>query len=282
MGLPTPTRGVITGAASGLGRAFAVELAGRGARLLLADVDEVGLAETARLVRDKGGEAKVTRCDVRDEAAVVALAERADETLGGTDLLINNAGVAVGGDFAQIPMDDWRWVMDVNLWGVVYGCHVFVPRMVRQGRGFVLNVASAAGLLAPPRMAPYNVAKAGVVALSETLHAEFADRGVRVSVLCPTFFETGLLRTARVTDQKMTGSVERQMRANKVQAQGVARAGLEAVARGQLYAVPMRDGRIFWRLKRALPAMFPAVAAWGVRAASRRRPAGSTDPSATS
>ncbi len=262
MGLPTPVRAVITGAGSGLGRAFALDLAGRGGRLLLADVDEAGLAETVALVEAAGGTALAARCDVADEGAVNALAVQADATLGAVDLLINNAGVAVGGGFDAVPLEDWRWVMGVNLWGVIHGCHAFVPRMVGQGRGFVLNVASAAGLLAPPMLSPYNVTKAGVVALSETLHAELRGKGIRVTALCPTFFRTGLTRTARVSGSApLMKMVDVLMDRSRIQAAGVARLGLDAVGRGELYALPMRDGRMFWRVKRALPARYPDLLA---------------------
>ena len=125
-----------------------------------------------------------------------ALAAEADRAFGGTDLVVNNAGVAVGGPVGAVPLDDWKWIFGVNLWGVIYGCHVFVPRFKAQGHGHVINVASAAGLLSAPEMGPYNVTKAGVVALSETLAAELSGTGVGVTVLCPTFFRTNILASS--------------------------------------------------------------------------------------
>src|SRR6185312_10510780 len=112
-------------------------------------------------------------------------------------LVINNAGVAVGGRVGEVALDDWRWIMGVNLWGVIHGCHVFATQLRAQGSGHILNVASAAGLLAPPGMAPYNVTKAAVVALSETLRGELRDAGVGVTVLCPTFFRTNIAASSR-------------------------------------------------------------------------------------
>ncbi|MEB2311769.1 MAG: SDR family NAD(P)-dependent oxidoreductase [Sorangiineae bacterium] len=252
MKLDSSTRAVVTGAGSGLGRALAEELARRGASLLLADIDLDGASETVKLLG--GARAHAVACDVSRAAAVEALAEEAERRLGGVDLVVNNAGVAVAGSVGEVPLDDWEWIMGVNLWGVIHGCHSFVPRLRRQGRGAILNVASAAGLLSTPRMAPYNVTKAGVVALSETLAGELAGSGVSVTALCPTFFHTNIMTSGRGDYMKgMTSTVERLMSLTKVQAPEVARAALDATEAGRLYAIPHRDGRWLWRLKRALP-----------------------------
>jgi len=251
---------VVTGGASGLGRAFCVEIGKRRGRVLLTDVDVDGAHETARLVEKAGGEARPIEADVRSLERTEEIADEAAEWLGDVDLLVNNAGVGVGGPFDQLDIEDWRYCVDINLWGVIYGCHVFGPRMKKRGRGHIINVASAAGLLAPPEMGPYNVTKAGVIALSETLHAELAPN-VHVTALCPTFFRTRILENSRgVDDEQSKKAVERLMNASKLQAPEVAQAALEAVHANELYSVPMRDGRMFWRLKRALPSGFAALA----------------------
>jgi len=258
MRLPDRPRVVITGAASGLGRALALELAVRRARILIADIDEPGAQETASSVREVGAEAHVVRCDVSKSDEVIALVGEADRAIGGVDMLINNAGVAVGGPVGEVPLADWEWMMGINLWGVIYGCHAFVPRFKQQRRGAILNVASAAGLLSIPSLAPYNVSKAGVVALSETLCAELASEGITVTVLCPTFFKTNIASSARSHGKGATGPefIERLMTSAKIQADGVARAAIAAVEAGHLYAVPHEDGRWYWRLKRAAPESF--------------------------
>jgi NAD(P)-dependent dehydrogenase (short-subunit alcohol dehydrogenase family) len=253
-----PRTAVVTGAGSGLGRAFCEELGARRARIVVSDVDDDGAAATAERVRAAGGEAHVVHCDVRDPAQVEALAEAARAWCGDVDLLINNAGVAVAGTFEEVGLDDWRWIMDINLWGVIYGCRTFIPAMKARRQGQIINVASAAGLLSAPKMAPYNVTKAGVVALSETLHAELAGDGIHVTVLCPTFFQTNIMSSGRsaTVDDRTRKMIGKRMAGSKVQAPDVARAALAGAARNQLYVVPMTDGRAMWRLKRLQPQRF--------------------------
>lgn len=257
MPLPKNPRCVITGAAGGFGRALSLELARRGAALVLSDVDLNGVEETARLASSVGASRAVAlRCDVtrvEDLEAVAAACE------GRIDLVVNNAGVSSAGLVGELPIEDWRWTIEVDLFGVINGCHVFVPILKRQGHGHVLNVASAAGLLAAPKMGAYNVAKAGVVALSETLHAELVDSDVKVTVLCPMFFQTNIAKSGRIVDGSTRAAFEELVNEG-TSAEVVARAALAAVARGVLYAVPMADGRWLWRLKRLLPATFGTLA----------------------
>jgi NAD(P)-dependent dehydrogenase (short-subunit alcohol dehydrogenase family) len=271
MALPANARAVVTGAGSGLGRALCQELARRGARVLASDIDVEGAVGTVAALGS--GAAHAVRCDVTKLSEVEQLAIEAERVLGGVDLIVNNAGVAVGGPVGEVPIESWRWIVDVNLWGVIHGCHVFVPRLRRQGSGHVLNVASAAGLLSSPNLGPYNATKAAVVALSETLYGELAAEGVGVSVLCPTFFQTNIADAARVyADPEMMDTVRELMTSAKLQADGVARAALDGVARGDLYIVPHADGRWMWRFKRLSPSAFqrltPKLLAW--RAARRR------------
>ncbi|MDH3652912.1 MAG: SDR family oxidoreductase [Myxococcales bacterium] len=257
MSFPKPLRAVITGAGSGLGRAMALDLAGRGASLVVSDIDPVSAEQTAGQVRALGADAEVIPCDVTDRDAVFALIEEVDKRLGGVDFIANNAGVAVGGPFEEISIEDWRWVVDINLWGVIHGCQAAIQKMRPQGRGYIVNVASAAGLIAPPAMSAYNVTKAGVVSLSETLFAEYKSQGIRVAVLCPTFFRTNIVESGRgATSEKEDAQVIRWMERSKVQAADVAKAAIDAVRDGELYVQPMRDGRVAWRLKRAAPQRF--------------------------
>ncbi len=244
---------VVTGAGSGLGRALARALHRKGVSVVVADVVEARAQEVAA---ELGERAVPFVVDVRDAAAMAALLTFAVDTLGPVDLWVNNAGVAVAGLVGDVPLEDWIWVVDVNLWGVVHGCHVAVPYLKARGRGAVLNVASAAGLVATGGLAPYNVTKSAVVSLSETLYSELKGTGVSVTVLCPTFFETRLLEDARTTDPSLTRVASKLMKRAPVQADQVAERALADVASGRLHSVPMIDGQVMWAVRRALPQRF--------------------------
>ncbi len=250
MRFPDRPRAVVTGAGSGFGRAVALTLAERNARLVLSDIDEDALAETAELARRAGADVRTIRCDVRDPEQVEAQAALADEAFGGTDILVNNAGVAVSGPVGEVPIDDWRWQIDINLYGVIHGCHAFVPRMKSAGRGWILNVASSAGLLCVPLMGPYNVTKAGVIALSETLYGELAGTGVSVTALCPTFFRTNIHTNARSANGSLGVQTEKLVTEAKWSAEEIAEVALRGLERGELYVVPQTDGKVLWRVKR--------------------------------
>lgn len=248
---------VVTGGASGLGRAFCERLGYAKARVLVADINREGADQTARLVQAAGGHARVEVVDVREAEQVEHLAQVADSWFGHTDLLVNNAGVAVAGNLGEIKLEDWKWQIDINLYGVIHGCHAWVPRMKKAGRGHILNVGSAAGLLSAPGMSPYNTTKAAVIALSETLHAEVRSAGIKVTVVCPSFFRTGIADNSRgELDEKMRALVGKLMDKNPVQAPDVARIALEACAKGRLYSLPMREIYLPWLLKRTLPNSF--------------------------
>jgi NAD(P)-dependent dehydrogenase (short-subunit alcohol dehydrogenase family) len=252
--LPNEPRVVVTGAGSGLGAALCHALAEQGARIVAADLD---LATATMTAKRCGPNAHAVQCDVTDLGAVERLAGETQRLLGGVDLVVNNAGVAVIGQVGAVPIADWRWVIDVNLWGVIHGCHVFVPKLRAQRSGHILNVASAAGLIAMPQMAPYNVTKAAVVALSETLYADLAGDGVGVSVLCPSFFPTNLTRSSRTsTDEKLHRAAMRLVDKGGWTADEIARAALAGIAAGTLHITPQLDLRWAWRLKRLAPKTF--------------------------
>lgn len=256
--MKTGMNAVVTGGGSGLGRALCFELVRRQGRVVVADV----LAERADTVakdieKEFGpGLAFPFCCDVSDLVQVEELADFAAETLGQLDLVVNNAGVAAGGFIGEGLLEDWRWVSETNLWGVIHGCHIFLPRLKAQGHGAILNVSSAAGLLNPPQMGPYSVAKAGVLAFSETLFVEARPHKVQVTVLCPTFFDTALLENARGGEPESMAFVARLMKKGRLSPEDVAKAALKSVERGELYCLPHREGRLLWAAKRLAPQRF--------------------------
>jgi NAD(P)-dependent dehydrogenase (short-subunit alcohol dehydrogenase family) len=252
-------RAVVTGAGSGIGRAFALELAARGGQVVCADIALDRAEETAALIgRERG---RAAQCDVASLSDVSALARTADEWLDGpVDLIINNAGIGVGGlPMGDNPMEDWHRAFGVNLWGVVHGCDVFVPRLRKIGRGGVINVSSGASFAGVPLMGAYNVTKAGVLALSETLAAELAGTGVRVSVLCPAFVRTNIARDAKAIDGSLAEFAEALMRWTGRAPQSIARSTLDAYDRGKLHVLPQIEARVMWRVKRQLPGLYTNV-----------------------
>jgi NAD(P)-dependent dehydrogenase (short-subunit alcohol dehydrogenase family) len=258
MSIPKSPRAVVTGAGSGLGRALSLALARRAGRIIVADLDLASAEQTAEAVNRAGGQAIAQQADVAKVEQVEALAQLADERFGGSDLIANNAGVGVGGPVGDVSLRDWEWIMNINLWGVIYGCHVFAPRFKRQKSGHILNIASAAGLLCAPGMAPYNVTKAGVVALSETLCTELMPFDVGVTVVCPTFFKTKIADSSRFAgaSDRVTELAKQQMERSKVQADDVAESALASCEKNQLYCLPMADVRWGWRIKRLVPNSF--------------------------
>jgi NAD(P)-dependent dehydrogenase (short-subunit alcohol dehydrogenase family) len=248
---------VITGAGSGIGAAFAVELAKRGGRVVCSDIDEVSASATADAIIADGGEALALHCDVAEVDDVTVLAKEAQSWFGGAPtVVINNAGVGAGGlPIGEMRLDDWQWVIDINLWGPIHGCHVFAPILREAGYGGIINVASAAAFGAAPGMAAYNVSKAGTLSLSETLAAELSGTGVNVTVLCPTFVKTNIVDAGRISD-KSTQLADRLMRWTGFSPERVARTCLDTLDRGGLYCMPQPDARIGWGIKRFTPTVY--------------------------
>jgi NAD(P)-dependent dehydrogenase (short-subunit alcohol dehydrogenase family) len=262
-------RAVVTGGGSGIGRAFALELAKRGAVVVIADIDLDRAEETSRLIRDRGGHARAFECDVRSEDAMRELAASCEREIGAIDLAILNAGVLASGEVIETDARAFERVVAINLFGVANGCRAFVPRMIERRRGAILNVASVAGLVPVPYMGPYAASKAGVVALSEALAAEVRHRGVTVTVLCPSFTKTPLVENGVASDGAIRDLAQRILDRFGSDPEDIARLGLDAAARGRLYAVATMHGRLAWRAKRLLPRSF----ARALRQIRRVRPA---------
>jgi NAD(P)-dependent dehydrogenase (short-subunit alcohol dehydrogenase family) len=191
---------VVTGGASGIGRAMVDRFAQAGMRIVIADVEPAALASAERELRDRGATVLGVKTDVANPADVEALAAKAVEAFGGVHVLCNNAGVSVGGPMWEHTLDDWQWVFGVNLWGVIYGIRTFVPIMLKQNQpAHVVSTASLAGLTSNAFLGVYNATKHAVVTLSETLAQELAMVGapIKVSVLCPGFVSTKIADSGR-------------------------------------------------------------------------------------
>ena len=182
---------VVTGAGSGIGRETALLCAKRGATIAICDLNEEGLAETEQRARALGREVIARRVDVADREQMRAFAE----AVPSVDLLVNNAGVGVSGEFLETPLDQWDWIVSINLLGVVHGCHFFIPKIPNGGH--VANVSSMAGYVPSPGLAAYSATKFAVRGLSEALRAELHERGVGVTAICPGFIDTPITRSTR-------------------------------------------------------------------------------------
>lgn len=251
------SKAIVTGAGSGIGRAFSLELARRGGQVLCADINPASAKETVSLIEAAGGKAWATQCDVGLLAQVEALAVTAETHFGApATLVINNAGIGIGGKaIGEVSMEDWKFTMDVNLWGVIHGCHVFAPILRAQGHGGIINVGSTASFAAAPTMGPYNVTKAAVLALTETLSAEMSGTGIHVTALCPTFVKTNIVKDGRIEGGSADFAAKLIARTG-VSPESVVLKTLAALDKNQLYVVPQLEAKAVWTAKRLTPALY--------------------------
>jgi NAD(P)-dependent dehydrogenase (short-subunit alcohol dehydrogenase family) len=257
--MPAPVRyAVVTGSADGLGRAFALRLAREGWHVALVDLDEAGNRETLAAVRAAGGDGRCETFDVGDSQAWSQLHERLRAAWPRLDLLVNNAGVGGSGEIGKFPLDDWRWLIGTNLMGVVYGCHTMVDWLKEgTGRAAIINVSSIAAELSLPCMAAYCSAKAGVVKLSGALRVELAKFGVGVTVVVAGFFQSGLMKRARMTTQFEYDFSRLSMQHSTITADDIAREALRASERRRhTVVVVSRKIRFFYWLNRLFPELF--------------------------
>ena len=257
-------RAFITGAASGLGLAIGERLAPQGWKLFIADINAQRLAQAEQKLQALGAQTQSMVMDVTEYSAQEDAARTLQETWGGVDLVFNNAGIATAGAIDELTREDWEKTIDIDLWSVIYGCRIFTPMLKRQGGGHIINTASSAATLAGPEMAAYNVAKAGVVSLSETLKTELSKDNIGVSVVCPTVFVTSLGDTMTGRTQ-MEDNLMRQLQASKVTADDIVDDVMKAIAKDRLYVITQTDARWGWRLKRFFPELYPKLISYFYR-----------------
>src|SRR5258708_22041258 len=245
---------VVTGGASGLGRAMALRFAREGVKVVLADIEKDTLNKTEKEFKESDYPVLAVRTDVSKGREVEALADKAFKTFGGVHILCNNAGVAPGGTVWEQSEKDWEWTLGVNVWGVIHGIRAFVPRMLEQNvEGHVVNTASVAGLLSLPGMAMYCVSKHSVVTLTECLHHDLIEFGakIRTSVLCPAFVPTGISDSERnrpdaLRDEKEKSKADLQreeqlrhaVKSGRISAEQVADLVFQAIESDKFYILP--------------------------------------------
>ena len=279
---------LVTGAASGIGRASALAFARRGADLVICDVNEEGLAETTRAAEQLGCRVFARRVDVASAHEMHLFANAVHAELEAVDLLMNNAGVGLGGGALHTSLEDWQWIVGINLWGVIHGCHFFVPPMVKRAQGgHVANVASAAGYVAGEALAAYSTTKFAVVGLSEALRDELRPHGIGVTTICPGLINTPITESSPMRGPQATPEARAYMqevyRKRNYTADRVAENVLKAIARNRGVAPISPEAWLMYVLKR----LSPGLVAWvngrlkqrGLREAARRSAAASPGPS---
>jgi NAD(P)-dependent dehydrogenase (short-subunit alcohol dehydrogenase family) len=254
---------IVTGGGMGLGAALCEELGRQGATVIVADIDEDAARHVAGRLEERGAPSRAAQVDVANQAEVAQLIEGTVTECGRLDYMINNAGIAIGGDSRDLSIEQWRRVLDVDLMGVVYGTVHAYQVMTRQGHGHIVNISSLSGLVAQPGNAPYCTSKHGIVGLSLSLRCEGADLGVKVSAVCPGDMKTKIYDNMVVVnmprDQVTTLSRHTHYLMPQMSAQAAARAILRGVARNRALIVFPSAVQIIWHLYRWFPSLLYPV-----------------------
>jgi 2-hydroxycyclohexanecarboxyl-CoA dehydrogenase len=262
---------LITGAGSGIGRATALTFADAGARVLAVDIDREAAEKTAAACGERGVESRAYGVDVADRVAVAGLADVVHTEFGALDVLVNNAGVGMSARFLDMPLEDWDWIVSINLMGAIYLCHAFGPRMVGRGRGHVVNISSGLGYTPTASEPGYGTTKAAVLAFSRSLRADWHSQGVGVSAICPGVIDTPIIDHTRFRgDQAAPDRVARvkdlfSKRGHPPEV--VARAVLAAVRENRSVVPVGIESRFGWYISRWAPTRFTD---WMARMAARR------------
>ncbi|MGJ8680909.1 SDR family oxidoreductase [Paraglaciecola sp.] len=244
---------LITGAASGLGEALAHQYASQGFEVCVTDINTERGLHVCEEIKQAGGKAFFLGCDITQESNIEALKSELETRWSQIDCLINNAGVATAGALEFEDIEQWQWVMNINLYGMVRICRAFVPMLERQNASTIINIASQAGITPISLMGSYNASKAAVVSFSETMHIELAPKGIQVCVACPSFFATNLKESLRTAQPGLPELVDKLLSRSDIDATNVAEQIYHGAHRNQFMIITHKQGRTANRLKRWLP-----------------------------
>jgi NAD(P)-dependent dehydrogenase (short-subunit alcohol dehydrogenase family) len=268
----------ITGAASGMGRSLALECARRGSDLAIVDIDAAGVEETATRARAarKGIRVDAMKLDVADRAAIYAWAARVDETLGGADVIVNNAGVSLSASVERMRDEDFAWLMDINFWGVVNGCRAFLPQLRTKPDAHVVNLSSVFGMIGVPTQSAYCAAKFAVRGFTESLRQELADSSIHVSCVHPGGIKTDIVKRGRHYEDVGGGAVDTGQAAAQFEksARTTADEAALVIVRGVLRDEPRiligADAIAIDLMARLAPRRYDAIVRRAARAAAKR------------
>jgi hypothetical protein len=255
---------LVTGAASGLGRGIALAFARAGSDLVLVDIDEEGLRETAAMVEGAGSRALTRRVDVSRREEMEGLAGEVLSSWGRVDILVNNAGVGVGGELEAIPIEDIEWIVGINLMGEIYGTRLFLPQMIERGEGHIVNVASLSGLVLLPFHIAYTTTKFGLTGFSTALWAEVRRHGIGVTLVCPGAVKTNISEHTRMHSksqgqQDSAERFERLLQERGMDPEEAGRRVLEAVAAGKFLLLLGFESYLLYYLTRLFPSLMRRV-----------------------
>ncbi len=249
---------LITGAGSGIGRETALQFAALGGKIAVVDVNDESATATVNMIETKGGIAKAFYCDVARLDSIEQLADAVEASLGPVDILMNNAGIGAAGLLVDVKMDTWKKVMDINVMGVVNGCHVFVPRMIARGQGgHIINTSSAAAFIAAKEMIAYSTSKFAVFGFSESLRAQMVEHGIGVSTICPGVINTAIVANTVYEGEKLEAGAKEKAVAfyerRNYPASKVASAIIKATKKNKAVVPVSPEAWIMYWLKRFLP-----------------------------
>lgn len=265
---------VVTGAGSGLGRAIAVELAHEGATVVGVDIDTAGLARTSAIAEETGRRCQAKCVDVSAWTQMEAMAREVLDEFGHVDVLVNNAGVGVGGELVDVPVEDFEWIVGINLMGEVYGTRLFLPSMIERRSGHVVNVASLSGLVPLPFHLPYTTTKYALTGFSEALWVELKRHGIGVTLVCPGAVKTNIMSHTRTPDvenpsqKRFKDSFGRVLEDRGMQAERAARKMLASVEKGKFLCLVGVEAYALYYMHRFAPGLMRGAVAEIVRRAS--------------